>query len=204
MRPPETRTAVKILKFSAASTDILVPNASGQPDQMHEQVFGSLNTGNLFHPCGERPGGIEKPDIRTLGPRQLRFGDHPTANENNVTEDDVLAFITDSIGSVWALELLLLLKRDAGRGWTAEALVRELRSSPVVIAETLKQLQDAGLVMQDDARTSRYHAASPRLDDFASEIAKLYAIKPMTVIRAIVDVRTDKLRAFSDAFKLKD
>lgn len=67
MRPPEASTAVKILKFSAASTNILVPNASGQPDQMREQVFGSTNAGDLFRPCGERPGGIAMRDIRTLG-----------------------------------------------------------------------------------------------------------------------------------------
>jgi DNA-binding HxlR family transcriptional regulator len=121
-----------------------------------------------------------------------------------VTEDDVLAYIATAIGSVWALELLLLLKQDTGRDWEAGELIRELRSSPVVITEALNQLQNAGLVAQNEARKFRYHAASPRLDDLASAIAKLYAIKPMTVIRAIVDVRTDKLRAFSDAFKLKD
>lgn len=121
-----------------------------------------------------------------------------------MTEDDVLAFIARSIGSVWALELLLLLKRDADRGWNAESLIRELRSSPIVIDEALKQLQNAGLVKQVDARTFRYHAASPLLDEIASEIANVYAIKPMAVIRAVVDARTDKLRAFSDAFKLKD
>jgi hypothetical protein len=203
MRPPEARTAVKIRKFSAASTDILVPNASGQPDQMREQVSGSIIAENLLRPCGERPGGIATRDIRTLAARHT-IRAHPTANENNVTEDDVLAFIANSIGSVWALELLLLLKRDTGRGWEAEALVRELRSSPVVIAEALGRLQNAGLVMQRGPRTFQYHAASPLLDDVASEIVKVYAIKPMTVIRAIVDPRTDKLRAFSDAFKLKD
>jgi hypothetical protein len=105
MRPPEASTAVKILTFSAASTNILVPNASGQPDQMREQVFGSINAGDLFRPRGERPGGSAMRCIHTLGTRQLRFGAHPTANENNVTEDDVLAFVANSIGSMWALEL---------------------------------------------------------------------------------------------------
>ncbi|MPZ40093.1 MAG: hypothetical protein GEU95_18960 [Rhizobiales bacterium] len=120
-----------------------------------------------------------------------------------MTEDDLLTFIA-SIGSVWALELLLLLKRDPGRSWDPESLVRELRSSSVVIDEGLRRLQGAGLVMQDGARTYRYQTASPKLDNMASELEKVYATKPMTVIKAIVNARTDKLRAFSDAFKLKD
>jgi hypothetical protein len=121
-----------------------------------------------------------------------------------VPDDDVLSFIAASISSVWALELLLLLKRDPGRAWDAEHLIRELRSSPVVIDEALKRLQDAGLVMANGGGTFRYQAASSRLDELVTELDKAYAAKPMTVIRAIIAAPTDKLRAFSDAFKLKD
>ncbi len=119
-------------------------------------------------------------------------------------EDDVLLFIAEKNGSVWALELLLLLKRDPDRSWNPESLVLELRSSPVVIDEALLRLQGAGLVKQDAAGAFRYQAASPELNIMASELEKTYAAKPMTVIKAIVNARTDKLRAFSDAFKLKD
>jgi hypothetical protein len=121
-----------------------------------------------------------------------------------VPEDDLLAFIATSISSVWALELLLLLRRDPGRAWDADNLIRELRSSPVVIDEALKRLQGAGLVMQDGARQYRYQAAATRLDELVSELELAYATRPLTVIKAIVAAPTDKLRAFSDAFKLKD
>jgi hypothetical protein len=121
-----------------------------------------------------------------------------------VPEDDLLAFIATSISSVWALELLLLLKRDPGRSWDADSLIRELRSSPVVIDEALTRLQGAGLVMQDGTKRYRYQAAAPRLDQLVSELERAYAAMPMTVIKAIVAAPTDKLRAFSDAFKLKD
>jgi hypothetical protein len=121
-----------------------------------------------------------------------------------VPDDDLLAFIATTISSVWALELLLLLRSDPARCWEAESLIRELRSSPVVIEEALKRLQGAGLVMQDDRETYRYQAASPRLDQLVSELQRAYATKPMTVIEAIVAAPSHKLRAFSDAFKLKD
>lgn len=121
-----------------------------------------------------------------------------------MTDEDLFGFIGTSITSVWALELLLLLKREPDRSWDAETLIRELRSSPVVIEEALKSLQGAGLALQDGAMTYRYRAASPRLDELVSRLERAYAETPMTVIKAVVAAPTDKLRAFSDAFKLKD
>jgi hypothetical protein len=121
-----------------------------------------------------------------------------------VTEDDLLSFVTATIRSVWALELLLLLKRDPARSWDSESLIRELRSSHVVTADALKSLAGAGLVMEESDATYRYAAASPMLDQLASELEQIYATKPTAVIKAIVATPTDKLRAFSDAFRLKD
>jgi hypothetical protein len=120
-----------------------------------------------------------------------------------VTDDDLFDFISTSISSVWALEVLLLLNRYRERSWQAESLIQELRSSPVVIEEALKGLQGAGLVMQDSETTYRYRAASAQFDELVSELQETYAAKPMAVIKAIMSAPTDKLRAFSDAFKLK-
>jgi hypothetical protein len=113
----------------------------------------------------------------------------PTAQETKVTEEDLLAFIATSIGSVWALELLLLLKREPSRRWNADALVRELRSSPIVIGEALQQLRTAGLIAQDSPDAYRFRTASPQVNLLVSELEKAYATKPMTVIKAIVTGR---------------
>jgi hypothetical protein len=121
-----------------------------------------------------------------------------------VTEDDLLAFIAMSIGSVWTLELLMLLKREPHRHWDAESMIRELRGSPVVIEEGLRRLESAGLVGQDSDDRYRFHPASAQLEEIATEIDLLYRTKPTTVIKAITEARTDKLRAFSNAFKFKD
>jgi hypothetical protein len=109
----------------------------------------------------------------------------------DVTDDDLLAFIATSIGSIWILELLLLLRRDPSRGWDAGAAVRELRSSPIVIKDAVAKLRAAGLAVQDSVGRCRYHAASPRLDRLASELEAAYAAKPMMVINAIVAARPD-------------
>jgi hypothetical protein len=121
-----------------------------------------------------------------------------------VSEDDLLAFVTVSIRSVWALELLLLLKRDPSILWDAQGLILELRSSPVVIAEALASLVGVGLVVEDSGTRYRYGAASPALDRLVCELEQVYAAKPATVIKAIVASPNDKLRAFSDAFKFKE
>ena len=48
---------------------------------------------------------------------------------------DLIEFVEMSFGSVWSLELLLLLYRDPPRKWTSGELVHELRSSEVVVAQ---------------------------------------------------------------------
>ena len=121
-----------------------------------------------------------------------------------MTEEDLLAFVTASIGSVWTLELLLLLKREPGKSWETEELIRETRSSPVVTGEALAGLRTAGLVIQDVPGRHRYQAANEHLDRLVAELEKAYRTRPMTVIKAIVAPPSDKLRMFSDAFKLKD
>jgi hypothetical protein len=80
----------------------------------------------------------------------------------------------------------------------------ELRSSHVVIAEALASLQAAGLVVQEGESLYRYGAASSILDQITTELEQLYAARPQTVINAIVNPSRQQLRAFSDAFKLKD
>jgi hypothetical protein len=120
-----------------------------------------------------------------------------------VTEEDVYRFIRDSIGSVWALELLLLLRRGNERLWRSEELVRELRSSNIIVNEALTRLMASGLVAERDGGYE-YRPASPLLSDLVEELQRVYAAKPVTVIKAIMAAPNEKLRIFSNAFKLKD
>jgi hypothetical protein len=118
-----------------------------------------------------------------------------------VTEDEALAYAAASIRSVWALEMLLTLKRAPERVWTIDALIRELRSSLAVVNECLSNLRNAGLITEDGEGGYRYNPASPELGEMASALEKIHGIKPMAVIKAIVSGPSDKLRIFSDAFK---
>lgn len=120
------------------------------------------------------------------------------------TEEEVLAFAAASTGSVWSLELLLLLKRSAPARWTKAALIRESRSSEAVVVEALAQLQTAGIVVADEAGDYRYQPVSEHIGELIESLQQIYVTKPSAVVRAIVTAPNRRLRIFSDAFKLKD
>jgi hypothetical protein len=119
-----------------------------------------------------------------------------------VLSEDVLRFIRTTIRSVWALELLLLLRRDPARAWNVEALIRELRGSAGIVAGAMTELEAAGLVAAaDDA--FRYRPASPELDALVAATAAAYAEYPVAVTHAIFTAPSDKIRLFADAFRIK-
>ncbi|HVY19458.1 MAG TPA: hypothetical protein VHA70_05180 [Bauldia sp.] len=120
-----------------------------------------------------------------------------------ISEDAVLGFAAALFKSVWALELLLTLRRRGERAWLADELIRELRSSQVVIAEALNNLVVAGLVVEEQGGRYRYHAG-PATDEMVGELEKLYATKPTAVMREIVSSPNMKLKMLSDAFRIKE
>ena len=116
-------------------------------------------------------------------------------------EEDVLNFAASSIASIWALELLLLVRQDR-RAWTGSELMRQLRGSNVVIAQGLQRLRSAGLITEESDRYL-YQPNSPEVDALAGELENLYRRKPVTVVSAIANAPQRKLQILSDAFRLK-
>lgn len=119
------------------------------------------------------------------------------------TEDQVSRFIEDTFGSVWAIELLLLLKNDPERSWSEAELVTALRGSETVIAGSSRALVAAGLVVLGEDGAVRYSPAAPDLAALAEAAQALYASKPDAVRRLIVAPKSRGLRAFADAFRLR-
>jgi hypothetical protein len=105
--------------------------------------------------------------------------------------------------SVWALEVLLLLRGQRERAFSADDIVRETRSSETAAADALTVLVAAALIAEESGRYW-YRPANPRLETLAAAFEALYAAKPATVIKAILTAPHDRLRTFSDAFKLKE
>jgi DNA-binding HxlR family transcriptional regulator len=108
-----------------------------------------------------------------------------------------------SIGSVWGLELLLLLRQEPMKRWTPEQLVDELRSSQLVIEKSLERLERGGLVDRDDQGAVSFTLASEDLEAVVDEIDQEYRLRPDFVRRLIVAGPDDKLNSFANAFILR-
>jgi len=119
-----------------------------------------------------------------------------------VFSPDLQSFIRESVRSVWALELLLLMRRQPDRRWTATQLVGELRASTSLVTENLAGFERAGLVVGDDCDGHRFAPASPVLVKLCDELDQAYRERPVAVINAIASSK-DKLQTLADAFKLK-
>jgi hypothetical protein len=111
-------------------------------------------------------------------------------------------FIRSSFRSVWSLELLLYLKRESDRAWSAEELVAALRGSDLIVAQSLDYLLAAGLISIDQDGCARYQPASVHLESLVSQTEALYARSPDAVRRMIISAGHGGLSAFADAFRI--
>jgi hypothetical protein len=116
--------------------------------------------------------------------------------------DDLLRFIAATFRSVWALELLLLLKRES-RPWSRSELVAAMRASDLVVNRALDSLEAAGLA-SIDGETVRYMPVSEEVGHRVEETERLYAKRPDAVRRAIVAAAASGATAFADAFRLRE
>lgn len=118
---------------------------------------------------------------------------------------DVKRFIADHIDSVEALEVLLLLRNDPAREWSAEEVSRELYTQTDSAAKRLTELQSINLLVVTDEPNLlyRYSPGTGELDHTVSELAKAYKERRVTVIGLIFSSPSDKIRTFADAFKIK-
>jgi hypothetical protein len=121
----------------------------------------------------------------------------------DLMNSDLIDMVESSFGSVWALELLLVLHRHPDRVWTPEELVGELRSSEVVVAQSIENLIMCGLVLVEDGGKVRYGPASREQDRLVRELEEEYRKKPTAIRRMIIQNPAEKLRTFADAFMLK-
>lgn len=118
------------------------------------------------------------------------------------TDHDLAGFVREHIRSVWALELLLVLRRDAGRCWPPADLVRELRASTGLVNDNLLQLERGGLVLRDDQGCYRYRPAAPVLDELCQRLESAYRERPVAIVNLIAAPR-DPLQSLADAFRFR-
>jgi hypothetical protein len=115
--------------------------------------------------------------------------------------DDLLRFIGSSFRSVWALELLLLVKRDP-RVWSKDQLISTLRASDLVVTKAIDELVAAGF-LSIEGEGARYMPVSQEIAGYVKRAEKLYSARPDAVRRAIVSTSASSATAFAEAFRLR-
>lgn len=115
--------------------------------------------------------------------------------------DDLLRFIGSSFRSVWALELLLLVKRDP-RVWSKDELISTLRASELVVSKAIDELVAAGFLSLE-GEGARYLPVSQEIAANVKRAEKLYSARPDAVRRAIVSTSASSATAFAEAFRLR-
>jgi len=113
------------------------------------------------------------------------------------------SFIEATFPSVWALELLLQVRRQPERGFSREELVELLRASDSVVMRSTEALIAAGVVVEEAGGSIRYAPASAAVDRKVAETEALYRTRPDAVRRLVVSASAGNLAAFADAFRLR-
>lgn len=117
-------------------------------------------------------------------------------------EPELAAFIEAAIPSVWALEALIVLKRNPEIAWATDELVAEMRASTTLVTDCITVLQRAGLVIEQSG-TVRYWPASPALAALADALQNTWRERPVAVVNRITARRSDPLIGFADSFRLR-
>lgn len=118
------------------------------------------------------------------------------------SRDEVEEFVRATFRSVWALELLCMLRKHRERSLTHRDMVDGLRASDFVVTQSLDNLSSMGLVVRDVDGSARYAPAQPDADRLVERTEQLYAKSPNAVRRIIAAAANPGLTAFANAFRL--
>jgi hypothetical protein len=119
------------------------------------------------------------------------------------SQQEVSSFIAATFRSVWALELLCLLRQNRERALSRGEMVAGLRGSDLVVSQSVESLSAAGLVLAEADGATRYSPASGQLDRMAEQAEALYRKSPDAVRRTIISAAHPSIAAFADAFRLR-
>lgn len=110
-------------------------------------------------------------------------------------------FVRERLPSVEQIEIVLLLREDRERAWTAPEVAGKLAMPPESTAMRLFLLASNGVVSMESAGMPRYRYAEG-FDELIEELARVYTTN-RDALTPIIGGPPDPLRSFADAFKLK-
>jgi len=150
-----------------------------------------------------------------IGPHDRTFHSFPVVDPLGVlprlfhgamNEDfpaDIKQFIADTIDSVAQLEVLLLLRSEPSKVWTAQEAGKALYSAADVTALLMADLHAKHLLATGGENGFVYRPEQAELAALVDQLAELYRQRRVAVITAIYTKPIDKIRSFADAFRLR-
>jgi hypothetical protein len=120
----------------------------------------------------------------------------------NDIPDDVRAFIGQSIHSVAHLEVLLALRQEPDRLWSAEEITNRLYLERQMVMGMLADLVRQRFVVQEDVNF-RYKPANDTVGGLIERLAQLYQDRRVAVTIEIFAKPPDAASAFAEAFRLR-
>jgi hypothetical protein len=118
--------------------------------------------------------------------------------------DRIRVFVEENLNSVEQLEVLLLLRQDAEKKWTAESVSQAIYTPVAAASKRLVDLVLRRLAVADESQLNfSYHPASSELEQLVDELATVYRDRRVAVISLIYSKPNDHVQAFADAFKFR-
>lgn len=118
--------------------------------------------------------------------------------------DDTRALIAQAFDSVESIELLLLLRRSSNTFWSAHAAAEMIGVRDEIAERKIAALAAARLLRPAETTGAyRYAPATEELARRVEVLVEAYATRRAEVINTIYSGNLERLRAFSNAFKLK-
>lgn len=117
--------------------------------------------------------------------------------------EGVKRFIREKIQTVPRLEVLLLLHREQSRPVTLEEVTNQLGCEDDTARDQLAALEVIGLVETNvDKSQYKYHPADATHASIVDRLAVAYKKQRVPIISAILAKEPNKVRRFTEAFKL--
>jgi hypothetical protein len=119
--------------------------------------------------------------------------------------DQLSQFIRDRLPSLEQIEIVLLLRRDPTRAWTAPEVSTNLGTPPESTAMRLFLLASNGVIVFDGSSgLPRYRYVASTSEEMLVELEHTYEERRDALVALVGGAATpDPLRSFADAFKLK-
>ena len=117
---------------------------------------------------------------------------------------EVLQLIAECIDSLESLEALALLHRSPDTFWSADAVATQIGTRADTVGQKLQQLARAGLLSRaKDSVAYRYSPDAAAKCEHVDMLIGAFAKRRGDVVNAVYSSNLERLRAFSNAFRLK-